>query len=143
MSYERFISEQLDLTNIAKAYKNNSKFRDSVDQDPSSIFQDGLKGYEGAVEICRCSDTDYYFVLPADPNVIVDDALVNELSAAKWSYIGQDNDSFYYQDLENEQRYRYAKDQPYNPVDGLTTFVQIDAQGNDIPNSAFRAKGPM
>ncbi len=141
MRYTTFINDQLDLKNIAKAYKNNQQFRGAIDQNPKLIFQNELKGHEGEIEIAWCDDANYYIVFPCDPNITIEDETYHYIAAAKWVSTGIDSNNIYYDNLENNESYRYDKAQPVG-ANGIGTFIKVDPDGADIPGSEFRAIAP-
>ena len=144
MSYKRFISDQHDLVNIAKAYKNNPEFKQQLDNDPKMIFENGVGNFQGEVCIFWNNADDHYLILPMNPNICVDDEEFNNLSAAKWQFAGSDEISMFYIG-ETGEKYGYLKQQGNSDgrTDGLAEYYKIDENGYKIIGSEFIAKAPQ
>ncbi len=147
MNYERFIKEQTALTDLSVAYRDDPKFRASVDANPKSILTGTIAECEGEVVIMQNTAETFYFVLSAEMSQILDDEETNTIAAAKLSYVSDDysREAFGFRqvlhDTETGGFYRRYKKDPDDPL-GETHFVQVHRY-DDGTYAGIRDVGPV
>ena len=118
-NHQHFLKEQIELTNMATAYKNNPEFKKLVDEDPNFLI-DG--GFDGEVKVVWNDADNFYLPLPINQNIALNDEDADRLGVAGAK-------KGYYRSVSDGSTYKAVF------AYGMDGYVRLDDNG--LPTSTF------